>query len=160
MIHLILILGTISLVDLAVLNTNRISASSTTMNNGCLDYDVVAENLRDPFSNVDQCGDPLRIKRMYCLRMKLGQDKEPTRYCINIDYIISTGCSDYIVYIVDPNQKLYSGAFNVASSYIPSLWDYSLYELQQKLKPHWKNILERRVKQSIVTKRENVCRIF
>ncbi|KAL7671571.1 hypothetical protein ACOME3_006466 [Neoechinorhynchus agilis] len=157
---LLLLLGFISIVDLAILNTHRRPASSTTMNNGCLDYDVLMENLYDPSRNVDQCGDPLRIKRRSCFYMKIGQDLEPTGFCVMVDYIISTGCNDYIVYSVDPNQKLYASSFNVASSYGPSVWDPNLYELQRKLQPHWKYILEHKARQSIVMVRENVCQIF
>ncbi|KAL7671181.1 hypothetical protein ACOME3_006086 [Neoechinorhynchus agilis] len=156
---LVLLLLTISFVDSAFLNTQPRPQSDTTTDNDCFDYDVLVENLNDPSSNVDQCGDPLRINRRSCASMKIGQDLKPKMYCFLVDYIISTGCSDHIVYSVDPNQKPNSKLFNVVRSNAPVFWEMGNNELEQKLELCWKYFLEHKVRQSIVVTRRQVCRI-
>ncbi|KAL7675847.1 hypothetical protein ACOME3_002132 [Neoechinorhynchus agilis] len=128
------------------------TTSSQESKEDCIRYNVLVESLLDPLSNVDLCGDPLRIRREYCSYMKIWPmpDEEIRKVCFSIGYTLSARCEDRVIYSVDHAQRADIVWVDNYGKYLQFLIYHTVLKIRHILKTRWPKLLRKEVEQTIV----------
>ncbi|KAL7671290.1 hypothetical protein ACOME3_006191 [Neoechinorhynchus agilis] len=116
----------------------------------CIRYDVLAESLSNPLSNLDLCGDPLRIYRVHCFDIQMWPDEETNRVCFSISYTLSAKCEDRVIYGVDLTQKVDIVSIDNYGKYLYFLLYGTVRQLRHILETRWPNLLRKEIEQTTV----------